>query len=136
LLEVIAATTILAMTLVPTLRMMRDSLRVGRETEMANHLATWAASKLEEHLVLTAATWSATNVTGDLAAEGFPAVKFQILRSDQLADGGLPGSLMALTSTVWEDRDGDNGWDAGELRSVFATKVARIAAYEYEASDP
>jgi len=44
LLEVVAATTILAMTLVPTLRMMRDSLRVGRETEMANHLATWASS--------------------------------------------------------------------------------------------
>jgi hypothetical protein len=134
LLELVAATTIIALTLVPTLRMMRDALRVARDTEGANRVATGAASKLEEHLLLTAGDWSTTTSTGDFTAIGYSNVKFQVLRSDDPADGGVPGSLMAVTVTVWEDRDDDDVWDAGEPRSVFASKLARIAAYEHEAA--
>jgi hypothetical protein len=134
LLELVGATTILALTLVPTLRMMRDSLRVARDTEQANRVTTLSASKLEEHLVLTAATWSTATVTGDFTADGFPQVKFRVVRSDSPADGGIAGSLMAITSTVWDDRDGDGTWDVGEPRAVYASKLARNAAYELEAS--
>ncbi len=136
LLELVGATTIIALTLVPTLRITRDSLRVGRDTAQANHLATFAASKLEEHLLLTAGAWSATNLAGDFAADGFPGLKFRVTRSDNAMDGGIPGALMAITATAWDDRDDDDEWDAGEPRSVFASKLARIAAYEYEAAGP
>jgi hypothetical protein len=136
LLELVAATTILALTLVPTLRMMRDSLRVARDTEQANQVATLAASKLEEQLALTAASWSTATIAGDFATEGFPQVRFQVVRSDNPGDGGTPGSLMAITSTVWCDHSTNGQWDPGEPRSVFATKLARIAAYGYEAAGP
>lgn len=134
LLELVAATTIIAMTLVPTLRMMRDSLRVGRSTELSNNLATLAASKLEEHLLLTSGTWSPTTVTGSFAAEGYATVKFRVVRSDSAVDGGSTGVLMSITATVWEDTDNDNNLDASEIRSVFASKLARCVSYEYEAA--
>ncbi|MGE3775594.1 MAG: hypothetical protein AB7F89_00290 [Pirellulaceae bacterium] len=133
LLELVAATTILAMTLVPTLRMMRDALRVARDTEQANLAATLAASKLEEQLIQTAANWSTGTVTGDFSADGYAQVRFVVVRSDDGADGGIPGSLMTLSSTVWVDRDGNGAWSAGEPRAVFGTKVAHISAYVYEA---
>lgn len=133
LLELVAATTIIATALVPALRIMRDSIKVGRKTETANLLATLSASKLEEHLALTAANWSTATAAGTFAAEGYPLVRFQVTRSDSASDGGIPNSLMAITSTVWEDSDSDGGWDAGELRSVFASKLAMSVAYTQEA---
>jgi hypothetical protein len=133
LLELVGATTIIAMTLVPTLRMMRDALRVARDTEQANRVATLAMSTLEEYLLRTAGAWTTGTVTGDFGAEGLANFKFVVTRTDSLADGGIPGDLMAISAVVWEDRDGDDVWDAGEPRAEFGTKLAHIAAYEHEA---
>ena len=72
LLELVAATTVIAMALVPSLRIMRDTIRIGRETEMANLLATLSASKMEEHLVRTAVNWSTATVEDDFGNEGYP----------------------------------------------------------------
>lgn len=134
LLELVAASTIIAIALVPSLRIMRDSIKVGRETEMANLMATFSASMLEEHLALTAASWSTSTSSGTFASEGYPLVRFEIARSDATVDGGIPGVLMSVTSTVWEDSDNDGIWDSGELRSVFASKLAHSVAYTNEAS--
>lgn len=136
LLELIAATTIIAITLVPALRMMRDSLRVSRDTERANLLATLAASKLEEHLLSVAGSWAPSTVSGNFAADGYPTVRFRVVRSDNPTDGGLTNSLMSITSTVWDDTDSDGSHDTNELRAVFASKMARIAAYQNEAAGP
>jgi type II secretory pathway pseudopilin PulG len=134
LLELVAATTIISLTLVPALRMMRDSLRISRQTERTNLMATLAASKLEEHLLRTAGTWGTGTFTGDFSADGYATMKLQVVRSDAAGAGGITGSLMSITSTVWDDTDNDNVIDTGELRSVFASKLARNAAYEYEAA--
>jgi hypothetical protein len=134
LLELVGATTIIALTLVPALRMMRDSMRISRQTEQANLMATLAASKLEEHLLKAAGSWTSATVTGNFSADGYATFKFQVVRSDSAAAGGISGALMSITSTVWEDIDNDNVVDASELRSVFASKLAKNAAYEYEAS--
>lgn len=134
LLELVGATTIIALTLVPALRLMRDSLRVARETERANLLTTMAASKLEENLIQTAGNWNPTTVSGNFSANGYPTIKFSIVRSDNPGAGGMTDSLMALTSTVWDDLDNDNAWDVGEPRMVFASKLARNVAYEFEAA--
>ena len=134
LLELIGATTVIAMALVPALRMMRDAMRVGRDTEAANLASTLAASKLEEHLLKTAGTFTAMTTTGDFAADGHPGMKFSVVRSDSAAAGGIIGALMSITATVWEDRDNDNVWDTGEPRSVYASKLARNVAFENEAS--
>lgn len=129
LLELVAASTIIAMTLTPALRMMRDSLRVGRQTEMANLMATLAASQLEDALQDTAAVWSDTDTVGDFTALGYPTVKFSIVRTPELAN-----TLMAITVTAWDDTNNNNNIDAGESRSVFASKLARNVAYQNEAN--
>ncbi len=134
LLELVAASTIIAIALVPALRIMRDSVRVGRQTETANLLSTLSASMLEEHLALTAANWSTATASGTFATEGYPAVRYQVTRSDTAGDGGIPGVLMSIISTVWEDLDSDGSWDSGEPRAVFASKLALSIAYANEAS--
>jgi hypothetical protein len=133
LLELVGATTIIAVALVPALRLMRDSIRISGELETANLLATFCASKQEEHLQLAAANWTTGIIGGDFAAEGCPQLRFQVVRSDANADGGIPGELMAVTVTTWEDRSGNGVWEAGEPRAVFATKLARVVTYQYEA---
>jgi hypothetical protein len=129
LLELVGATTIVATALVPALRIMGDCIRVGRETEIANLLATYSVSKLEEHLVETAVLFDAA---ADEANEvpGYPGIRFRVEKEDE----GVGSGLMQITSTVWQDLDGDEVWDAGEPRSVFATKLARNASYRLEAN--
>jgi hypothetical protein len=134
LLELVGATTIIAIALVPALRLMRDSVRAIGELETSNLLATLCASKLEESLQRTAASWTSGTATGDFAAEGYPQLKFSLARSDAVAEGGIPGDLMSIAVTAWDDRLANNAWDTGELRVNFASKMARIVAYEAEAN--
>jgi len=134
LLELVAATTILTIALVPALGMMRDAIRVGRNTETANLMTTFCASKLEEHLMQTAAVWNPSTVTGDFSAEGYANINFQVIMSDAVADGGIANQLMAIASTVWNDLNGDGDLDAGEPNVVLASKQARNVSYQQEAS--
>lgn len=134
LLELVGATTIIALALVPALRLMRDSVRVVGELGTSNVLATLCVSKLEEHMQRTAADWSTAATSGDFAAEGYAGLRFSVVRSDAVADGGVPGSLMSVLVTAWEDRNANGTLDGGEPRVAFATKLARIVAYHHEAS--
>ncbi|MEO8493725.1 MAG: hypothetical protein ABI614_01540 [Planctomycetota bacterium] len=128
LLELIAATSIVAIALVPALRMMRDSVRVGRQTETANVLATFSMSKLEEHLARTVANWNTTSDSG--AIPNYNGLRFQVTKVDE----GLGSGLMRITSTAYEDTDGSGTFNAGERSAVFVCKVARNVAYQQKAS--
>jgi len=128
LLEMIAATVIIAIALVPALRLTRDSIRVGRQTENANILTTYSVSKLEEHMALTAATWDATTASG--AIPNYPGLRFQVTKVDE----GFGSGLMRITSITYEDGNGNGTWDVGERNVVFVTKIAKNVAYELEAS--
>ncbi len=134
LLELVAATTILTIALVPALRMMRDAIRAGRNTETANVMATLCASTLEQQLMQMAATWNPGTVTGDYSAAGYPNLRFRVVMSDAVADGGITNQLMALVSTVWNDSNANGNLDAGETRVVLASKQARNVSYQREAS--
>ncbi|MFT5524260.1 MAG: hypothetical protein ACI9HK_002211 [Pirellulaceae bacterium] len=112
LLELVAASTILATTMVPALRMM----------------STFCVSKLEERMAQTARVWATSAVSGNFNAAGYANIRFQVTRSDATSDGGIPGRLMTLTSTVWEDENGNGSWSTGEPRVIFATKLSRTAS--------
>ena len=133
LLELVAATTILTIALVPALRMMRDAIRLGRATETANLMTTLCASKLEEQLMRTAAVWNPSTVSGNFSAEGYANLRYQVIMSDAVADGGIANQLMALASTVWDDLNADGDLDAGEPNVVLASKQARNVSYQKEA---
>ncbi|MCA9123233.1 MAG: hypothetical protein H6822_28180 [Planctomycetaceae bacterium] len=128
LLELIAASTIVAITLVPALKLMRDSIRIGRETETANILATFGMSKLEEHMARTAASWDTTTESG--AIPNTNGLRYQVTKVDE----GLGSGLMRITSTAYEDANNNGMWDNGERNAAFVCKVAKNTAYELEAS--
>ena len=127
-LELIAATTIIAIALVPALKLMRDSIRIGRQTETANILATYSMSKLEEHLTRTAASWSTTTDAG--AIPNYTGLRFQVTKVDE----GIGSGLMRITSTAYEDANSNGTFDVGERSVVFVSKVAKNTAYEQKAS--
>lgn len=127
-LELIAATTIIAIALVPALKLMRDSIRIGRQTETANILATYSMSKLEEHLARTAASWVTTTDSG--AIPNYNGLRYQVTKVNE----GVGSGLMRITSVAYEDGNGNGTYDTGERNATFVSKVAKNVAYEQEAS--
>jgi hypothetical protein len=128
LLEMIAATTIIAIALIPALKLMRDSIRIGRQTETANILATFSMSKLEEHLARTAASWVTTTDSG--AIPNYNGLRYEVTKVNE----GIGSGLMRITSIAYEDGNGNGAYDAGERNATFVSKVAKNVAYEQEAS--
>lgn len=133
-LEVVAASVIIAAALVPALRMMRDCLSVGRDLENADLMSTFCASRLEQSLSQVCASWDTSSQTGNFSAQGYSNLKYVVNRSDNASDGGLANRLMAITATVWDDTDNDNQLDANERRVRYSSKIARSVSYNYEAS--
>lgn len=133
LLELVVASVLLATTLVPALRLMRNGMNVGREIETAGVLNTFCISEMEHNMVLGAADWSTGTVNGSLASYGYPNLRFEVVRSDDPANGGINNQLMAIISTVWEDANGNDAWDNGEMRVVYATKIANMSGYQESA---
>jgi hypothetical protein len=134
LLEVIAASLVLSIALVPALRIMRDALAVEDDLEYANVLATLCASRLEQSLASTAASWNTTTDTGNFASVGYSRIRYSVTKSDLPANGGITGSLIALTCTVWDDADGNGVLGTSEKKVQFSTKLAKLAAYNASGS--
>lgn len=131
-LEVLVASALIAIALVPALRMMRDSLRISRQVEDHELLTTFCTSKLEEHLAIASAGWQTGNDSGDFSAEGYPHLRFTVTRSDSGPDGGISDQLMAVIATAWSDLDGNGSPDNDEPTVVLGGKVAQLASYQSE----
>jgi hypothetical protein len=130
LLEVAAATAMLATALVPALKLIRTSLANDYDLEIRNLMTTLCVSKLEEHLALGNAAWTDVDQSGSLSAEGASALRFRVVRSQSVVDGGISNQLMSVRVTVWEDRDSDTVMDSNEPRVVFRSKIAKLATYQ------
>jgi type II secretory pathway component PulJ len=129
LLELIAAIALTATAIVPALRLVRDAMEQTREIEQQELLTTLCVSKMEEHLALASAAWTSTTATGNFSAEGYAALRYIVVRSDQPAQGGMADRLMSVTATVFEDENGNTAFDAGEPSVVMASKAANLARY-------
>lgn len=136
LLELIAASTIIAMTLVPSLRLMCDSLRISRQLEVRQCLATAAMSALEHQSQQVAAGWQMTSGIdwsyGQLA--GYPEVVISFETSDTPSRGGMRDSLAVVSVAAFEDGNGNSRQDADESAVTFSTKVAKLQSYSLEGS--
>jgi len=133
LLELIAATTIIATALVPALRMMRDSLRVSRDLETAGFMTSLCVSTLEREAARSVVSWDTLGSTGDFASEGRPDLRFQVTKSDDGSAGGIPNLLMAARVLVWHDRNANGAFDDGEPSVTFATKLCKTMGFQDEA---
>ena len=129
LIELVAATTVLAIALVPALRLMRDALAVEEEIEYAAAMSTLCVNQLEQSLAKTEAAWNTTAESGSYSSLGYSRLKYTVSKSDAPANGGLTNRLIAITATVWDDADSDNVLDTGEKRVQFSSKLAKLAVY-------
>lgn len=129
LIELVAATTVLAIALVPALRLMRDALAVEEDIEYAAAMSTLCVNQLEQSLSKTAAAWNTTAESGNYSTLGYSRLKYSVSKSDAPANGGLTNQLIAITATVWDDADSDNVLDTGEKRVQFSSKLAKMAVY-------
>ncbi|MEO1526859.1 MAG: hypothetical protein AAFX06_15590 [Planctomycetota bacterium] len=134
-LELVAATTIMGIALVPALRLTRDRIERTEELERAEMRVSVCVSKLEEEMARTVANWDLTDRSGSIATPGHTGIRFVVTKSDSLADGGIPDSLAVVDVTVWHDDDGGSDIDVDEHAIRLATKVARLTSYESAAND-
>jgi type II secretory pathway pseudopilin PulG len=132
-LELIAATTIIAIALVPALKATRSSLMNLEHLERNEQLVALCTSMLEREMAATAASWDLSARSG-VAPASIPDVRFLVNKSDEASAGGIPGELAVVDVIVWHDTDRGGDLDSDEPRSRLSTKLAKVTSYEYEAS--
>ncbi|WP_182865732.1 hypothetical protein [Stieleria mannarensis] len=135
-LELIAATIVISIALVPALKLTRTRIANTEALERAETRLALCTGKLEEELAYTAARWELNSHRGNFSSLGQPDVCFQVSKSDALAAGGRPGSLAAIDVLVWHDDDADDSLDAEEQRVHLATKIAKLESYAREFNGP
>ena len=135
LLELVAASTVIAIALVPALRIMRDSLRVSRQLEVREAMATIAMSVLEQESARVSGQWTMQTTTHRDPGRnsGYPSVIAISTTSDSLAQGGIPGSLAVVNVTAFDDVNRTGSLDNNEPSITFATKIAGLTSYRFEA---
>jgi hypothetical protein len=135
LLELVAASTVIATALVPALRIMRDSLRISRQLEVREAMATIAMSVLEQESARVSGKWTMQTATHRQPGidSGYPSVIAVSAVSDSLARGGVPDSLAVVSVTAFEDANGTGRLDDNEPSITFATKIAGLTSYHFEA---
>jgi hypothetical protein len=129
-LEMIAATALMAGTLAPALAVMRDAMALSREGVKRSLLANYAVQVLEEQAAMAMRNWTSATAAGNFAADGNSSLKYITVRSDAPASGGLTNRLMHIQVTTFEDTNANAAVDSGELKVQFRTKVAKLANYE------
>lgn len=134
LLELMVAVVLVAGTLVPALALIRDGMEASDEADKRRLLANYAVSKIEEHLAITAATWTKATSEGDFTADGFSELRFVVTTSDLVANGGIDDALMHVHVTTYFDTNGDDALSTGELRCQYRTKIGKFPSYESHAS--
>jgi len=134
LLELTVASTILAVTLIPALRLLRDSLRQSRQLAAREVMATLCQGQVEQQSLLIATQWKLTSGVDRQSGQesGFPNVLVEFNASDDSNRGGISDRLATLTVTAFDDANGNSRRDDGESGVQFATKIARLTTLEYE----
>jgi type II secretory pathway pseudopilin PulG len=129
LLEMLAATALVAGTLAPALAVMRDALAVSREAVQRQLVANYAVQVLENQAALVMQNWANGTVTGNFSADGYATIKYSAVKSDAPASGGLTNRLMHIQVTTYEDKDADSVADSNEVKVSIRTKVAKLTSY-------
>lgn len=127
--ELVSAGTLIAIAVVTSSTLLRESLELSRETERRNLLTTLGVSKLEEHLAIATKNFANGVFTGTFASDGYDEIRYQVVQSTAASDGGIPDRLMAVTVLVWDDTDGDAAHSAGEPSVELRSKLAKITAW-------
>ena len=136
LLEVIAATTIIAAFLVPALSVVRDAMAQSRQMNRRNVMSNHASYMIELYTALGANNWTVASNTSTssnfVAPDGYANLRIDLTMSDDPADGGLTDQLSHLQVLVYDDLNTNSIHDANEPSVSYRTKVAKLNSYENE----
>ncbi len=130
LLEMVAATALMASVLVPALSVMRDAMAKSRDMNRRNVLSIYAGRHMEDYAARAAYNWTLASNTNVSSNSG--SIHQTITLSDDPANGGLTGQLSHLRVTVYDDVNGNSTRDANEPQVSYRTKVAKLNSYENE----
>lgn len=130
LLELVAATALMGITLVSALELMRDGMELSTETDQRQLIASYGASQLEERMAMVADSWTTGSFSGDYIADGWGNIRYLTNCSDNAVDGGISNFLMDIKTTVYLDVDSDDALDADELSCTYHTKIGKFTTYE------
>ncbi len=123
--ELIAATAVLAIVIVPATELLADSMALRREMERNRTMVLLAIRTVEEQMSVINAGFTTAQQFGTFASLGLPEIAYQIIRDDQTSAGGIPDTLMAITVRVWSDDDADVVHDSDETVVELHTLMAR-----------
>ncbi len=123
--ELIAATAVLAIVIVPATKLLADSMALRREMERNRTMVLLAIRTVEEQMSVINAGFTTAQQSGTFASLGLPKIAYQVTRSDLTSAGGIPDTLMAITVKVWSDDNADLVQDANEAAVELHTLMAR-----------
>jgi hypothetical protein len=132
--EVVLASSICLTAIVPALSMLRDGIALGDIIVTRHLLLQYGVSKMEEQLAIVGATWTTGSLTGNFASDGQSSIRYTVIKSDAVVDGGIVGKLMVVTVTTYSDANGNSTMDSGEARTTLTTKIAKLVSYVTKAS--
>lgn len=130
LLEVVMATLLMGLAIIPAMKFMSSAIHSGYELETWNQMNVLAVSKLEEQLSVAANDFLTGSDSGTFTEPGLTGLRYMATRSTAAGDGGIEDQLMVIQVTVWNDEDGDTSLDASERQVTYATKLASMSLYQ------
>ncbi len=123
LLDVIAASILTALVLVPSINIMRRSMDISNRLLVRQEMATQCSSLLEQQMADASVTFQPLKLEGSKPVDT-ETLGYRIVRSDQKEFGGIPKQLMGISVTVWHDKNRNRRIDQQESRCELYTKVA------------
>ena len=123
LLDIIAASIVTALILVPSINIMRRSMNVNHRILMRQEMATACSSLMEQQMADAALTFRSLKLEGKTSVDS-EMLGYRILRSDHPDYGGVAKQLMGISVTVWHDANKNRRMDKQESRYELYTKVA------------
>jgi hypothetical protein len=125
-LELVAATIVISVALVPALKYSRSSIEDLERIERGEQCHLLCVSKLEEVMAQASNVWSLAAQSGDFTTLGWSQFRYQVSFSDLPSDGGISDSLMVIRVRVWFDENRNGTLDAAESNSRLDTKLAKL----------
>ncbi len=123
--ELIAATAVLAITIVPATKYLADSMTLRRHLERDRVMVILAIQTIEQQMAVINGGFTTAQETGTFASQGHPEIAYERIRTDAMAQGGISDLLMVITVRVWSDNNGNVLLDAGESLVELHTKMGR-----------
>lgn len=124
LVDVIAASVLTGLVLLPSMRIMRESIAASERLRVRQEMLATCESLLE-----SAMQNASINVVNDSEAGRLKfedrILEYTVVSTDSATMGGIPGRMTAVASIVWDDKDKNRRLDKNEIHVSMYSKVAR-----------